>query len=296
MVKHLGPGVIEVDLPWNTQESWERWFLLVSDVHYDSVDCNRTLLKKHLDLAVKRNAGILSIGDMFDLVGGKGDPRRSKDEIRPEYLGGEYIDLVLNDTAEFLAPYAQYFTLLSQGNHELSIRSHMETDVTERLAERLRLAGSPVKVGGYNGWGFFKTYYDAGKTTGKRRKVMLHYMHGAGGGGAVTKGIPASSRRAVYLPDADIITSGHIHEAWHVEIPRERITVNGRVFKDDQTHLCLGTYADHYNDRRIGYHHQSERGPKPQGGWWLRFYLEYEKAHEEANSAAVVRCECIRAK
>lgn len=295
MISHkLGPGVTEVDVPWREDTTnWEKWFLLTSDVHFDAVDCNRPLLKKHLELAKKRNAGILNIGDFFDLVGGRGDPRRSKDEIRPEYLGGNYIDLVVADAAQFLSPYAKNFTLLSQGNHELSIRRHMETDVTERLAERLRLAGSQVEVGGYNGWVFFKTYYD-GKHLGKRKKIKLHYMHGAGGGGPVTKGVIKTNRRAVYLPDADIIVAGHIHEKWEVETIRERITSSGRSYKDNLTHLMLGTYADHYNDHRLGYHHESEREPKPQGGWWLRLFIEYEV--QNGKSQPYVQYECTKAK
>ena len=58
-------------------------FLLISDLHWDNPHCDRELLKNHLDEAVRRNAAVVVNGDFFCLMQGKGDPRRSKDDIRP---------------------------------------------------------------------------------------------------------------------------------------------------------------------------------------------------------------------
>lgn len=37
-------------------------YLLISDVHFDSVHCDRDLLTKHLDQALAMNAGVLISG------------------------------------------------------------------------------------------------------------------------------------------------------------------------------------------------------------------------------------------
>ena len=60
-------------------------FLLLSDLHIDNPKCDRRLLLKVLNEAVERNALILIFGDLFCLMQGKGDPRRSKADIRPEH-------------------------------------------------------------------------------------------------------------------------------------------------------------------------------------------------------------------
>ncbi len=69
-------------------------FLLLSDLHWDNPHCDRDLLKNHLDEAVRRNAAIVVNGDFFCLMQGKGDPRRSKDDIRPEHNNGRYLDSI----------------------------------------------------------------------------------------------------------------------------------------------------------------------------------------------------------
>jgi len=63
----------------------ERWMLFISDVHLDSVHCDRDKLKQHLDLALKRNAPVFIFGDLLDLMQGKYDPRSNKGDLNPKY-------------------------------------------------------------------------------------------------------------------------------------------------------------------------------------------------------------------
>jgi hypothetical protein len=64
-----------VDLP---RVGDEQYFLLQSDVHWDNPQCDRTMLKRHLDLALKRNAPVIDIGDFFCAMQGKYDKRSNK--------------------------------------------------------------------------------------------------------------------------------------------------------------------------------------------------------------------------
>ena len=97
---------------------WEQWFLFMSDNHHDSIYCERELELEHLEEARRRNARIFIIGDLFDAMQGRFDPRRSMDELRPEYRRPDYYDFVVKDTTKFFAPYADLLTMVCPGNHE----------------------------------------------------------------------------------------------------------------------------------------------------------------------------------
>jgi len=72
------------------------WVLVTSDWHWDSVHCNRDALEEDLKTAVRLNAAVLSIGDHFDVMGGKYDPRSNgKYDLRPELQTGDYFDAVV---------------------------------------------------------------------------------------------------------------------------------------------------------------------------------------------------------
>jgi len=60
---------------------------LFSDVHFDSVMCNRKALEKHLNKAKEEDALIVLGGDWFDAMQGRFDPRSSLDELRPNIAG-----------------------------------------------------------------------------------------------------------------------------------------------------------------------------------------------------------------
>ena len=80
--------------PWNveslnggvTRITFEKrlWVLLSSDWHWDSMKCDRDRLAADLAKAKELNAAVLSIGDLFDVMGGKWDPRSNgKWDVRP---------------------------------------------------------------------------------------------------------------------------------------------------------------------------------------------------------------------
>ena len=75
-------------------------FLLLSDLHIDNPKCDRKLLMKVFNQAKEENAIIFIFGDLFCLMQGKGDPRRSKADIRPEHNKPNYIDAVVKETHE----------------------------------------------------------------------------------------------------------------------------------------------------------------------------------------------------
>jgi hypothetical protein len=94
--------------------------LLISDIHWDSPYCQRDLLKRHLDEAVKQDAHIHFNGDTFDLMGGRRDFRGSKGSLRPEFKVDHYFDEIVNKAIEWFSPYAKNLKVVGWGNHETS--------------------------------------------------------------------------------------------------------------------------------------------------------------------------------
>lgn len=261
------------------KSGWEKWVLLRSDVHHDNPKCNWDLEKKHLEQAKEYDALIIDNGDLFCAMQGKYDKRASKDALRPEHQAGNYFDRLVDTAAEFYSPYAKNFVVLGRGNHETAIRSRHETDLTDRLAAILRAKGSECIAGGYGG--FVRFCFDWGKNSSR----ILHYYHGTGGGGPVTRGTIQTSRIAVMVPDAHIVLTGHTHDSWQLPIARMRLSLQGNVYRDEQLHIRCGGYKDAWGDGAIGWEVEKMLGPKPQDAAWLRFYYENDEIKMEATRA-----------
>ena len=259
---------------------WEQWFFLFSDAHWDNVHCNRPLLKKHLDRAMERNAGILSFGDWFCLMQGKADPRRNKSAIRPEHNNDQYFSSVVHTAADWLEPYKDNIIMMSDGNHETSVRKHHEVDVTNWLT---RLVG--VNGMGYSGFVDLRTKQpgNVGINT-----YTLYFHHGSGGGGIMTKGTLGVVRTAAWVPDAHFVVGGHIHEQWMMTHSRLRRTKNGNEYLDEQIHIKCPTYKQEF-DMAGGYHTESGRPPKPLGGWWLRLYYDRSRTKHGRTNYEFIR-------
>lgn len=280
-IKRLNKNVL--DLEHEVSSRWEQWYLLSSDRHWDNPHSDWKLQKTHLDIAKQRNAKILDFGDLFCVMQGKYDRRSSKTDLRPEHQVDNYLDAVVNTAVDWFSPYADMFALVSEGNHESAIRRNHETNLIERFVTTLNYKnGTTLTKGLYTGYVRFR--FKRQKSTTRHTSIILNYTHGYGGGGPVTRGVIQTNRKAVYLPDAQICVSGHIHESWQISIPRERVNRKGNIYLDEQTHICLPTYKEEYLAGE-NYHRERGRPPKPLGAWWLRFYIEHGEIKYEFTRA-----------
>ena len=239
-------------------ENWEQYVLLMSDEHFDSPTCDRSLLKRHHEEAKRLNAPIFKFGDVFDCMGGKYDPRTHKGDIRPEHNVKDYFDAITRDAAKFYEPYEVAF--ISNGNHEENVLHRHETDLIGNLAASLG-----AERGLYDGFIRFSFYNANG--AGKR-KFDMYYNHGGGGNSPVTKGVISTNRRGVAF-DADLFVSGHNHNRWNVEIMRRYVDKMGGIKAKAQNHINMGTYQDTPKQRD----RFEANFPEPnKGGVWLRFF------------------------
>lgn len=253
----------------NIKAGWEQRILLRSDAHHDNLHCNHTLERKHLQEAKDSGAWILDGGDQFCAMQGKWDKRADQTQMRDELRGNNYLDKLVKYNADFLAPFADRFLLFGLGNHETSILKYHQTNLTERMVERLnsKLNGHTVYCGGFTG--YVRFLFTCNGTKRFSKNLFLH--HGYGGGGAVTRGVIQTNRMAVYLPDADVVWTGHTHDEWVVPIQRDRLSHGGEQYQDEQLHVRTPGYKDEYADGHGGWHIERGAAPKPIGAIWLVF-------------------------
>lgn len=242
----------------NPKES--RRILALADIHWDSALCDRDKLKADLDQALETNTPVMIFGDFFDAMQGKWDPRSSQEALREEHRGGSYLDLLVDTSFEWLQKYAPVLALISPGNHETSIQKRHEVNLTERLVTLLRREKSPCLLGTY--WGFVVI---SSVLNGRTTTNIMHYHHGYGGGGEVSRGLIDHSRtRGQYF--ADIYVSGHIHRRNCDENVITAVSPVGKIQHRKQLFLRCGSYKNETD----GWHAQQGRASRPIGGWWVR--------------------------
>jgi hypothetical protein len=249
-------------------KAFEQDFLLTADRHHDNPKTKQELELTHLDQAVQRKAGVIDFGDLHCAMQGRYDKRASKKDVRPEHQVEDYLDALVDTSAEFYGPYAENFIRMCWGNHERSIVMRCETDLTKRLIDKLNSEyGGHIHHGGYSGWVHFIFEGKNGRVDHRK----LWYIHGYGGGGPVTKGVIQSNRQAVYTPDAEFVVNGHIHEEWNLTVTRVRLSDESEITHDEQQHIRIPTYKDEYGDGSCGWHVERGGPPKPLGACWLTF-------------------------
>ena len=259
----LSPQLLEIRIPYVAMDS-SATFLLASDIHLDNPKCDRALFAKHLNEMRDRNGHALFFGDVLCLMQGKKDRRGGKGDIRPEHLGGNYFDLVFEESAQWLKPWQDRILMMGDGNHETAIVNHQEIDPLENVVRLMRTAGAPTEHMGYQGFVRFVFHKPDG---GKVRRCTLFWHHGAWGG-IVTKGTMGGGRYSQVAPDADLVVNGHNHERTIVAHPCYRVAENGKVWVEQRWHLQTGTYKHEFGGTG-GWAVERIVMPKSLGGVWL---------------------------
>ena len=240
-------------------------FLALTDLHWDSAHCDRAFLKKHLDYALEENAPVVIVGDLFDVMQGKYDPRADPDTLRPEHRGSNYFDLISSTALEWFAPYARILCLITPGNHEASVIKRNEIDLLDRLTHSLRTQHrSPVIYG--EDWCYLlqkNTRSSAMNSETKTKKIFLH--HGYGGGGEAGRGVTQhQATRSQW--QADCFISGHIHRRNTDHNVITSVTGKGRIETTDQWFIRCGSYKQELD---CSWHISRGAAARPLGGWWI---------------------------
>jgi hypothetical protein len=193
------------------------------------------------------------------------DPRKSKSDIREEHNVANYFDAIINTAVDWFAPYAHLIKFIGYGNHETAILKRQETDIIERFVTLLNYkCQSNVQVGGYGGW--VRIHFADGSNN---KSFNIKYMHGFGGGGAVTRGTIQHNRMSVNVEGADAIWMGHVHEDYEMTYTVEFLSNQDTVLQRDILMIRTSAYKEEYGDGSKGWHIERGASPKPIGGRWL---------------------------
>ena len=264
--------------------------LLISDVHIDNPKCNRDLLFEHLNRAKKLGAKVLVNGDLFCLMQGKYDPRRSKKDVRPEHNVSNYLDAVIEDTVNLLSPYADIIAFVGEGNHESAILKNVETDILTRFVERFNERNKVNVIrGGYKGWIIIRKTNTLEQTRGASMTYKIYHHHGYGGGAPQTYGTIQHSHTRKYIGNADCIWMGHTHSCYIVPTESEIFDTNPSAYRPKlQTvyNVRTSAYKEEFADCAGGWHIERGGEPKSLGGIFCeittlrpekryKFYAEY---------------------
>lgn len=242
------------------------WVLQISDVHYDSVTCDRNLLTKHLKEAEKREAIVFINGDLFDLMQGKWDPRGGYSGLRQEYKHSDYLDRVVTDTAEYLAKFKVPY-IIGLGNHETNIIRRMHTNPVSGLCILLRENGCQAVEVGYDGY-IRWLVSDGG--SGSTHAIIQYFHHGSGGNSPRSKGVLTADIDQRDAPDAMLITKGHDHNKWMLPVAVERVSANGVIRVCTTIHLRTGSYQQL---PEYGWAKEKKFSQPPLGGFFTQMNL-----------------------
>ena len=240
----------------------EKAIYLLSDIHFDSVKCDRRLFFKHLQMAQEEGASVFILGDLLDLMQMPRDPRGNYDSLRPELKRMAYIDEVLKDCADKLEPYKDVIKLISMGNHETNITKRHGVDCTQRIVALLNAKGGDVVAGYYAGWVILKCDRNG---RGTRRSYPLHYHHGYGGNAKRSKGVLNVDIDMKDYPQARIIARGHTHQKWYHPVMRDVLTNNFNHSQETVHVVQTGSYKK--KDRSIGWEVEKGFSTPRLGGW-----------------------------
>jgi hypothetical protein len=200
------------------------------------------------------------------------DPRKSKNDIRPEHNKTNYLDAVVNDAIEWFSPYAHLIKVVGYGNHETNILKRAETDVIDRFVFGLNSKnGTSVEIGGYGGW---IVYNFRRAESGGMAAYKIKYMHGFGGGGPVTRGVIQFNRMSTFVEGADMVWMGHVHEDHELTYTIESLNSQNRVKLKNILMVRTPTYKEEYQGGKGGWHVERGSAPKTLGGRWLEMHPE----------------------
>lgn len=258
--------------------------LHISDIHFDSLKCERELLKKHLE-EIKRCDGYVFIyGDWFDVMGCFQDPRSKAKDIDPRYIqkGREYLNLVVEDSIEFLKPYAKNIAFISEGNHETEIKRRRDVDILSWMINALNDNGGNIVKGHYSGWNEFVFRSSADKKNhynGKSCSLLSHFHHGYGGNAKRSKGMLDAQIASFTYPDCDLIFRGHTHQKFHdpSNIKYLYSKQTKKVRKRNTHYIMTGSYKDATGLGKSGWEVQKGFLPTRMGGWFVDFEFKNVK-------------------
>lgn len=241
----------------------------LGDVHFDAKGCDRDLLADHLAQATKEKAGVVQVGDFFDVMNSRDDRRGGKGQLKQEVVRDDYFMAVVEEAADWLAPKVKDlpWMIIHEGNHETKVKKYGEIDLIKLLCIMLKAKGvSNVFPAGYCSYLNISHQRGKGKSTKFMDRTLIKTHHGSQGGRR-SKGTLMADLRGQMYPDADIIFTGHIHGQWSLPLVAERVDQRGNILEHETLHLQLPSYKSDIHGKDGGFAIEREFQRATLGGY-----------------------------
>lgn len=258
---------ITLKIPYKIGEDIRIFF--AADVHGDSIHFDDKAFKRDMERAVSYNAPIIIVGDVWDAMLSKHDPRRDLEESKEGDNTKPYLNRVKEEVKELLRPYARNILVISRGNHEISVSNNNGYDMLPDVVDDLnKEEDATIQIGGWEGWIRLTFHRDNSAYVTKNVK----YRHNGGSFGKITKGTLSIDRMFAEYPDADIIVTGDIHEKWYYTSEVQRVMQSGKVIWHDRYFLQCASYKPEWRDKRkTKFWTTTNKGGRGVGGHFMRF-------------------------
>lgn len=215
----------------------QRW---LSDLHLDSKYTDKKKVKRLFDEAKEKGYQINIIGDLFDIMGMRMDFRSTKSDIKEALREENYVNLVVQEVAEFLAPYVDCIGIITVGNHEKEFEKRAELYLLEILNLYLhKMTGKEVLISNEYA-GYIIMIGTRSENNRASASCTIFFNHGKDSNAAMSLGALNVKRNAATI-DADIFISGHIHRNLLAPLNRVYCSHQGNITVKEQLHIQLGT-------------------------------------------------------
>lgn len=241
-----------------TNKNVKLMFLVMSDEHSDSIHHMKEQRIKHLEFARKNNIAIFSIGDLFDAMQSKHDPRASYSGLDTEYKVDAYLNSLPKKWLKKNKDYLDYYRLIGYGNHETGVIKNKNFDLIESITDNM----PNTYKGSYDGHITIKIQ---NKDKSGSQIFKIHYFHGKGGNSPVTHGIISQNRTLQRVQGADLYIQGHLHTPLMLPFESEYVNNAGQIVNKSSYYIQMPSYHGYNVDARTGFVIENGFNRKPTG-------------------------------
>ena len=243
---------LKIVLPWEPCA-----ITVIGDPHLEEPSHARARFLSDMQRASDAGDIIWIMGDIWsailagDMKRSTGAHRNAKLNAEDESTVDDYVNDMIEGTAELLKPFANNIEVIMVGNHETAVLKHHQNDMVRGLIRELNhhktrgvFESARIQHGGYMCWLqllFVYTSGDPPKRTGSvSQKGYFH--HGGGGAAPVTKGMIDGARiKAGNWFDFGVV--GHKHTQ---VFDRDRVSYMddyGNIKTKDRDFAIVGGYS-----------------------------------------------------
>jgi hypothetical protein len=234
--------VIRRDDTFDAGQEFELWGL--GDFHAGAPDFDEAALRRDIKrIADNPDARVVLMGDYGDLIDPRRDRRSDGNPIPERYRdamfaeGGIPSETVAH-ICEMVEPIKDRVLGMLEGNHELTVRKHMDRSIASEIAAELDISSRLIGYGGFIHWGMKRRSSGAARASSV---VTIHAHHGYQAGRRSGAKLNEAQLEKSRYPTADIIMRGHAHDrighVYDASIPG-----NHHVRDSPWVYVCTGTY------------------------------------------------------